>query len=245
MTYTVLHQNIISNIWIFFPPICTISCSHFVTSVLGKKNKQTNCTVGGWTVTRRTTQTTETAKIGGGGACSGLYGTKPNHHYITTFLQILCHQIIWSCYATFSFLTAAPTFSDENETNFSLLTNLAGKHAILSYLTDPVTHLTFDFASAASQTVAPMNSPELQTDPQVALDIQSELIFGNGMVHLPQEWNFGTLTGFPSPHTSPCPVTITPHSDSTKRYFLYVTSHVQYKIIAMWIEHPTRLIIHV
>ena len=140
--------------------------------------------MGGWTVTRRTTQTTETAKIGGVGACSGLYGTKPNHHYITTFLQILCHQIIWSCYATFSFLTAAPTFSDENETNFSLLTNLAGKHAILSYLTDPVTHLTFDFASAASQTVAPMNSPELQTDPQAALDIQSELIFGNGMVHL-------------------------------------------------------------
>jgi len=32
------------------------------------------------------------------------------------------------------------------------------------------------------------------------LDIQSaaELIFVNGMVHLPQEWNFGTPTTLPS-----------------------------------------------
>ena len=37
--------------------------------------------------------------------------------------------------------------------------------------------------------------------PEEALDIQSELIFINDMVHLPHEWNFGTSTSLPSPAT--------------------------------------------
>ena len=57
--------------------------------------------------------------------------------------------------------------------------------------------------------------------PEEALDIQSELIFVNGMVQLPQEWNFGTPTVNNSPFTSY--TTGTPHSDSRSAY---VTSHV-------------------
>ena len=41
------------------------------------------------------------------------------------------------------------------------------------------------------------------------LDIQSELIFVNSMVHLPQEWTFGTPTIFHSPATPPSPLTVT------------------------------------
>ena len=40
------------------------------------------------------------------------------------------------------------------------------------------------------------------------LDIQSELMFVNGMVHLPQERNFGTPTSFPSPATPPSPLSV-------------------------------------
>ena len=46
--------------------------------------------------------------------------------------------------------------------------------------------------------------------PEEALDIQPELIFINGMVHLLQEWNFGTPTTLPSPVTPPSPLTVTP-----------------------------------
>ena len=44
--------------------------------------------------------------------------------------------------------------------------------------------------------------------PKEALDIQFELIFVNGMVHLTQEWNFGTPTTLPSA-TPPSPLTAT------------------------------------
>ena len=47
--------------------------------------------------------------------------------------------------------------------------------------------------------------------PEETLEIQSELIFVDGMVHLPQEWNFITPTTFPS--------SATPLSSLTKRFF--------------------------
>ena len=48
--------------------------------------------------------------------------------------------------------------------------------------------------------------------PEEALDIQSELIFINGMVYLdlPQEWNFGIPATLPSPATLLSPLTATP-----------------------------------
>ena len=46
--------------------------------------------------------------------------------------------------------------------------------------------------------------------PEEALDIQSELIFVNGMVHLPHDDNFGRPTTLPSPATSLSPLTATP-----------------------------------
>ena len=56
--------------------------------------------------------------------------------------------------------------------------------------------------------------------PEEALDIRSELIFVNGMVYLPQEWNFGRSTTLPSPATPPSPLTATPEAI----FFVYVTS---------------------
>ena len=61
-----------------------------------------------------------------------------------------------------------------------------------------------------------------------ALDIQSELIFVNGMVHLPLEQNFGTPTTLPSPTTH---TTLTPHSNSQSDFPSYVMSCVQYTYI--------------
>ena len=46
--------------------------------------------------------------------------------------------------------------------------------------------------------------------PEEALEIQPELIFVNGMAHLPQELNFGTPIILPSPATPPSPLTATP-----------------------------------
>ena len=71
--------------------------------------------------------------------------------------------------------------------------------------------------------------------PEEALDIQSELIFINGIVHLPQEWNFSTLTSFLHQlhHTQPsklCQKDIDIHA--------YTTSHIQY---TMCIECATTL----
>ena len=73
--------------------------------------------------------------------------------------------------------------------------------------------------------------------PEEALDIQSALIFVNGMVHLPHEWNFGTPTALPSP-TTPSPLTATPEAifPLTWRH----TFDTTYKIIAC-IERPTVL----
>ena len=68
------------------------------------------------------------------------------------------------------------------------------------------------------------------------LDIQYELIFVNGMVHLPQLCHTNN-----SPFTSY--TTVTPHSDSRSDFSAYVTSHVQYttyEIIAC-IERATML----
>ena len=76
--------------------------------------------------------------------------------------------------------------------------------------------------------------------PEEALDIQSELIFVNGMVHLPQEWNIGTPTILPLPATPPSSLTASPETI----FFPYVTSHIQYtmyEIIATCIEHTTML----
>ena len=63
--------------------------------------------------------------------------------------------------------------------------------------------------------------------PEEALDIQFELIFLNGVVHLPHEWNFGKPTTLPSPATPPSP----PHSDIQNDFFTYVMSHVQYNYV--------------
>jgi len=72
------------------------------------------------------------------------------------------------------------------------------------------------------------------------LDIQSELIFVNGMVHLPQEWNFGTTTTLPSPATPLSPLTVT-----HKAIFLLTWHHTfnirTYKIMATCIERDTAL----
>ena len=48
--------------------------------------------------------------------------------------------------------------------------------------------------------------------PDEALEIQSELIFVNGMVHLLHELNFGTPTTLPLPATPPSPLTATPEA---------------------------------
>ena len=45
--------------------------------------------------------------------------------------------------------------------------------------------------------------------PEEALDIQSEVIFVNGTVHLLQERNFGTPIILPSPATPPSSLTAT------------------------------------
>ena len=52
-----------------------------------------------------------------------------------------------------------------------------------------------------------LKEPVLIHRPEEVLDIQSEFI--NGMVHLPQECNFGTPTTLPSPATPPLPLTVT------------------------------------
>ena len=68
---------------------------------------------------------------------------------------------------------------------------------------------------------------------QEELDIQPEWIFINGMVHLHQEWNFGTPESFPSPTTY---TTLSPRSGTRRDFYTYMASHAQYtkcKIIAM------------
>ena len=76
--------------------------------------------------------------------------------------------------------------------------------------------------------------------PGEALDIQSELIFANGMVHLSKEWNFDTPTTLFSWATPLLPVTATPEA-----IFLFTWHHTfnipTYKIIAMCIECVTVL----
>ena len=76
--------------------------------------------------------------------------------------------------------------------------------------------------------------------PGEALDIQSELIFANGMVHLSKEWNFDTPTSLFSWATPLLPVTATPEA-----IFLFTWHHTfnipTYKIIAMCIECVTVL----
>ena len=59
--------------------------------------------------------------------------------------------------------------------------------------------------------------------PEKALDIQSELIFVNGMVHVPPRNETLVHQQLFSSHT-----TVKPHSDSRKAY---VTSHVQYTYV--------------
>ena len=57
----------------------------------------------------------------------------------------------------------------------------------------------------------PRNINIINSQPEEALDMQSELIFVNGMVHLPQEWNFGipTFTSY---------TTVTPPQRLPKRF---------------------------
>ena len=76
--------------------------------------------------------------------------------------------------------------------------------------------------------------------PEEALDIQSELIFVNGMVHLPQEWNFGTPITLPSPATPPSPLTVT-HEVIFPLTWRHTFNIRTYKIIAMCIERATAL----
>ena len=45
--------------------------------------------------------------------------------------------------------------------------------------------------------------------PEEEFEIQAELMFVNGMVHLPQEQNFGTPTTLPPPGTLPSPRIVT------------------------------------
>ena len=54
-----------------------------------------------------------------------------------------------------------------------------------------------------------------------ALDIQTELIFVIGIVHLSQEWNFGTLrfTSY---------TTLTPHSGARWDFHAYVMTCIQF-----------------
>ena len=73
--------------------------------------------------------------------------------------------------------------------------------------------------------------------PKEALDIQSESIFLNGVVHLPYEWNFGKPTALPSPATPSSPLTATPEA-LTWRHALNMPT---YKIIATRIERATVL----
>ena len=70
------------------------------------------------------------------------------------------------------------------------------------------------------------------------LDIQSELVFINGMVYLPQKGNFGTPTSFPSPATPP---SVTFHSNSKSAYMMSRVQYTTYKIIARCIELTTAL----
>ena len=53
------------------------------------------------------------------------------------------------------------------------------------------------------QSFTPRVSALTNMNSEEELDIQSELMFVNGMVHLPQEGNFGTPTSFPSPAIPP------------------------------------------
>ena len=59
--------------------------------------------------------------------------------------------------------------------------------------------------------------------PEEALETQSELIFVNGMVHLPHEWNFGKPTALPSPATPPSPFTATPEAFNITTYKIIAT----------------------
>ena len=67
------------------------------------------------------------------------------------------------------------------------------------------------------------------------MDIQCELIFVNGMVHIPGVKLWYTSN---SPFTSY--TTVTRHSDSQSDFSAYLMSHVQYKFIAR-IEHAPAL----
>ena len=76
--------------------------------------------------------------------------------------------------------------------------------------------------------------------PEEALDIQFELIFINGTVHLPQDWNFGIPTTLPSPATPPSPLTAT-HKAIFSLTWRHTFNICTYKIIATCIEHATAL----
>ena len=70
--------------------------------------------------------------------------------------------------------------------------------------------------------------------------VESELIFVNGMVHLPHEWNFGRPTTLPSPATPLSPLTVTPEAIFS-RTWCHTFNITTYEIIATCIERATVL----
>ena len=68
------------------------------------------------------------------------------------------------------------------------------------------------------------------------MDIQSEVIFINGTVHLLQERNFGTPIILPSPATPPSSLTATHEA-----IFRHTFNTGMYKIIATCIERATAM----
>ena len=73
--------------------------------------------------------------------------------------------------------------------------------------------------------------------PEKVFDIQSKVIFVNGMVNLAEKWNFGTPTSLPSPATPQSPLTATPEAMVPARCRVKVALHHTYITLPQVASH--------
>ena len=90
---------------------------------------------------------------------------------------------------------------------FDFMSYLLWERRVDNY--SPVNERTYPHYTPRCEIKDLRNINNLIHRPEEVLDIQSELIFVNGMVHLPQEWNFRTPTTLPSPATPSSSLTAT------------------------------------
>ena len=78
--------------------------------------------------------------------------------------------------------------------------------------------------------------------PEKVFDIQSEVIFINGMVNLAEKSNFGTPTSLPSPATPQSPLTATPKAMVPARCRVKVALHHTYITLPQVASHIAGLL---